>query len=132
MRYQAELSKKPDGVDWQAIFSGILFTFLTSLVIAGVLAVSVYFSGLTDAGIRTWLYFAGMLSVLLGGGFAGKQAGKAGWLHGGVSGTSYVLLALLFSLASAPDSWELLASLQQLAVAFIIGSVGGALGVNYR
>lgn len=132
-RYTARARAKNQisrGISWRAILSGVLFTFVTTLIVSGGMAAVVAFTQLTEPGVARVVYYLAMCVVALGGAYGARQASSLGWLHGGMVGLAYGLLAGIIGSLVFPGGLAALALGTRLLVAFVAGSIGGMVGVN--
>lgn len=121
---------EPRRLSWKAILSGIAFTFLTTLIVSGAMALVVAFTQLTEPGTASVIYYLALIVVALGGAYGARQASSLGWLHGGLVGLGYAVLAGLIGLLVFPAGLAVVEITRRLVIAFTAGAIGGMVGVN--
>jgi len=112
------------------VLLGVLAALTASILLSALTGAVVYFSSLGEGVLPIATTATSMLSVFVGGAYAGKRANSLGWLHGGLSGLAFVgVLAVLgwLALPGTPVAGALGA---RLAYGFVVGSAGGVFGVN--
>lgn len=121
---------EPTGVAPIAHLRGIGFSL--ALTALSLIATSILISttGLTETAARWIMVAAGSVAVLFGSSQTAKSIGKSGWLNGGITGLAYAVVLLI--LAILLDMGLTAYSLITLAGGFILGALGGVLGVNKR
>lgn len=125
-RKQAE----PTGVAPAAHLRGLGFALVLTAILLLFITLLVSITTLTENWAR-WIMAAGCgVAVFIGSYQTGKSMGRAGWLNGGATGLSYVVLMLLLALLL--DLGLTARSLITLAVGFALGAAGGVVGVNNR
>jgi len=111
------------------IITGIITTLC--LVLAGSLVTSLFlqFSSISENSMPYFTYTVNGISLLVGGYLAGKKGGQKGWYFGGLTGVTYFLVIVLIGFL-AFDVAPMLNSLIYLAFSFVVGAIGGIVGVN--
>ena len=113
-----------------AVFAGVVATFVISLAAAGLVAITVYATPITERTASTFLFALGLASLCIGAGYAAHVARGMGWAHGVVVGLAYVALSLILQPLLFPGAWTLWGTAQRLLLGMIAGAFGGVLGVN--
>lgn len=113
-----------------AVFAGVVATFVISLAAAGLVAVVLYATPITERTASTFLFALGVASLSLGAGYAAHVARGMGWAHGLIVGLVYVALSLLLQPLLFPGAWTLGGTMQRLMFGVLAGVLGGVLGVN--
>ncbi len=113
-----------------AVFAGVVATLLVSLAAAGLVAIVVYATPITERTASTFLFALGLASLGVGAGYAAHVARGMGWAHGLVVGLAYVALSLLLQPLLFPGAWTLGGTVQRLVLGMIAGTLGGVFGVN--
>ncbi len=88
-----------------AVFAGVIATFVISLAAAGLVALTVYATPITERAASGVLFVLGLCSLLLGSGYAAHRARGMGWAHGLSVGLLYVALSLLLQPLLFPGVW---------------------------
>lgn len=118
------------GLQARAIVSGVVLTFLLSVVLAGILALVVYFSSIGEASASGLLFYAGLFSLAAGAGYGARRAESLGWLHGALIGLVYVALSAVLSTIVFPGGYVAHNLGRRLIMGCAVGILGGVLGVN--
>lgn len=113
-----------------ALTQGLLLSVLVTMLGSGLCGLVISLTNWegTSAALQSINY----LSIAVGGLLAGRLAGKTGWMHGGLVGLLYMLVAnMLLSGEGIAGLGVAVFSLRLLA-GFLAGAIGGMLGVNTR
>ncbi len=113
-----------------AVVSGILATFLFSLLAAGLVALAVLLTPLTETQASVGLFALGLISLALGAGVGARRASGRGWVHGLLVGLGYVVCSLALEPAFFPGSLTLAGSMFRLALGAVTGLLGGVVALN--
>lgn len=120
------------GLSVRALVSGVLISIAVTVIcgiLTGLVAAVTEWEGPPPRSLRYFNYF----SVAIGGLLAGRIAGRIGWLHGAVVGVGYMaLIGLLAGRGAAAGHTGGVTLAGQLLSGFVVGVVGGMLGVNTR
>ncbi|NMB41017.1 MAG: TIGR04086 family membrane protein [Firmicutes bacterium] len=112
------------------IFKGLLVTLLYSLVFLLLFTVILHFSPLSEMFVPYIIFGGTIVSILLGSVYVGKRTEEKGWLRGGLTGLSYVIvliiLCYIFQVSFEPG----LNVFTKLFLGFCFGTAGGILGIN--
>ncbi len=109
---------------------GLIRSILVTVVLAALLASSVYFTGLKETLFPTLGKISLILGIFSGACFVAKTYGNKGLFHGISLGIAFFVLMLavtLFFDASLIDMKDLISSLLLCAAS---GAVGGILGIG--
>lgn len=121
-------ARPQNGFSARAVASGTLLsvvaTFLGGLVIGLVVSLTHW-----SEAPRSLLSF-GYLSIAVGGVLAGKIARRTGWLHGGLVGIAYMVITALLPGDGALEALTSVRFITGASLGFVVGAVGGMLGVN--
>jgi putative membrane protein (TIGR04086 family) len=111
------------------LFSGLVYAFLTmgiaSLIVSFILA----FTAQNEDSLSFFVYFIHALSIFIGAYVCGKRTINKGWYHGGILGVIYGLIIIIVGFLSFNHGLGL-QSLVAMFAAFLLGALGGILGVN--
>lgn len=118
------------GLNLKAIIAGMIVTLVLTLGLAGVLALTVYFTDVNEGVVLSLLYYLGLATVAIGAAFAARWADGLGWVHGGLTALFYVSLAIIFGSVFFSTGLTVLAVVKRLVLAFMVGSIAGVFGVN--
>jgi putative membrane protein (TIGR04086 family) len=115
--------------------SPLLMGLLYSLVImaAATVVVSLFlkFTSMQEGNMPSAVYIIHSLSLFIGGLVSGRRAGKRGWYYGGMMGILYSVVVVLIGFLSY-DAALTLNTLILLVLSFVMGALGGMIGVNLR
>jgi len=125
-----ERHQSNESLNLKAVVAGILVTFFLTLLVSGGLALTIYLTNITENQVTAVLYYAGMLTLAVGGALAARWAETLGWVHGGLSGALYVILATLVGMFFFPGGYAFAQIAQRVLAGFFIGALGGIIGIN--
>ncbi|MDQ0090011.1 putative membrane protein (TIGR04086 family) [Paenibacillus anaericanus] len=109
--------------------SGLWYAFLWMMIGALVLSLLLHFSLLEESQLPWCTYVVHSISIVMGGIVSGKRARQKGWYQGALTGLLYGILLLLISFL-ALDTSLTLSDLALLIPTFVLGALGGVIGVN--
>lgn len=113
----------------QPTVAGLWYGFLWMMIGALILSLLLQGDMLEEVEMTVYTYLVHAIAVLFGGIVSGKRAKQKGWYQGALTGVLYVLLLLLISFLAMDTSlglqeWGL------ILPGFVIGAIGGMIGVN--
>ncbi|MDU4697618.1 MULTISPECIES: TIGR04086 family membrane protein [Paenibacillus] len=113
----------------QPTVAGLWYGFLWMMIGALILSLLLQGDMLEEVEMTVYTYLVHAVAVLFGGIVSGKRAKQKGWYQGALTGALYVLLLLLISFLAMDTSlglqeWGL------ILPGFVIGAIGGMIGVN--
>lgn len=114
------------------IFRGCIISLIIVFSLTLILASVSYFGHIEHRTVTRLLLLANYISIGIGGLMAAINVDTKGWLHGGFVGLVYAFCFLLL-IALVPGLSMVLGStaiIQAVVVSFLIGTVGGIVGVN--
>jgi len=114
-----------------AVVSGLVATFVVSLAAAGLLALVVYATPITEQSANAFLFLVGLGSLAVGAAYGAHLARGLGWAHGLAIGLAYAAISLALSPLLFPGALSLGGALQRLVLGVAAGTLGGVLGVNF-
>lgn len=118
------------GFHWGSVLAGLVASFALSLVIAGIVALIVYATAITEQSASGFLLALGLLSVALGAGYGAHRAHSLGWAHGLAVGVCYVLTSLALQPLLFSAGWSAGGTIMRLLWGAAAGTLGGIIGVN--
>ncbi len=118
------------GVSGAAIIFGFSVTVVLTLIAAGLTAIFVYFTALSEMSATSVIYYTAMLCAAAGAAAAGKRAGRLGWLHGGAVGLLYALGSSSASYAAMVGPLSAVDIGVRATAALAVGVLGGIIGMN--
>lgn len=113
------------------LLAGLWYAFFWMMMGSLVLSLFLWLSEMQEHDLSTYTYIIHIFSATVGGMVSGKRAGKKGWYHGGLTGAFYALIILLIGFLALDNSLQL-GTILWIALAFVIGAIGGMFGVNLR
>lgn len=123
--------KRTDGPILNAVglLTGVLVGCLLMLLGIALISVIVALTNWEDISVAVTV--VQVIAVAVGGFVSGRIAQRTGWLHGGLVGLFYRLLTVVGTGGGLGDLISVNYALRWL-LAFLIGVVGGVIGVNSR
>ncbi len=112
------------------IAKGTLLALIISLVVCLLLAVVLFLTPLSEGAVPYVVYITGIFSIIIGSAYAAKRIQAKGWLNGGLTGLSYLVILLVLTRVFGLELDVNLHLLTKLLLAFVFGSIGGILGLN--
>jgi len=114
-----------------SVVTGVVFCFMVTLFSAGILAVILLRTPITEKALSPVVNVVGALSVFSGGFVAGRRSGTLGWMHGGIAGLFYSAACFLVGVFAFPELAPVALLVRRLVLGFSIGLLGGVAGVNF-
>jgi putative membrane protein (TIGR04086 family) len=118
--------------DLAQVGRGSVFAVLLTLLCIILFAVIMQLSSLTESIIRPVVQVVRILSIAVGGIYAAGKGVRRGWLKGAGTGILYVILVSLIGIFSGGKFAFDRIFLSDMIMAIIVGTVGGAIGINLR
>lgn len=112
------------------IVIGALTTLGLVFIGSFICALTLHFSQWNENNLSYFTYAINGCGLLIGGFMAGRKGGQKGWYFGGLSGVAYFIVVFLIGFL-AIDLAPRLSALLFLVGSFLIGALGGVLGVNF-
>lgn len=119
---------EPTGTAPFAHLRGLGYALAVTAIFIVLATLLVSVTSITEATARWIAVGGGMIAVIVGGFYTGRQMGKAGLINGGATGVAFVVVLLLLALLldMSLSGRSLITSVLGIAM----GAVGGVLGVN--
>lgn len=111
---------------------GVVVAFVVAFVLSGIVGFVMYQGWLSESYSSLVMNIVSFSSLFVGGLYAGRRAGSAGWAHGALSGLTYVLVVTLLGLAIFDQLAPLVVLLGRTGLAVLLGAVAGTVGINLR
>lgn len=127
---RGERKERWGGLETAAVVGGAVVAFAITFVGATIMAILLYNLVLAESRLPLLEDGVGVLSIILGGWYAARRAEKSGWLHGGLAGLLYVAIAVTLGSTLYAIPFSALAILKRLGAGFLLGALGGVIGVN--
>jgi putative membrane protein (TIGR04086 family) len=112
------------------IIKGVILAYIVSLLLFLITGGLIHFTEIPESVIPTAVTGISALSIILAGVYVAKRTDFRGWLNGGIVGFLYVLVISVLSMFLLPDFSFSLMSVGRLLIGFVVGALGGILGVN--
>jgi len=113
------------------ILRGMIWAFGLMAVCALLFSLVLALTNQNESSMPTATYVIHALCSLVGGTVAGKKSGARGWYAGGATGILYAALLYLIGFLGF-DSELHLQTLVLVAASFLLGALGGIVGVNLK
>ena len=117
-------------VPYGVIAKGLLFSFVLSILLIGLVSIIFYFSPLTENFGTYIIYGITLVCIIFGSVYVGKRVEDKGWFRGGVTGFLYVAFLIGLGLLFLPDLNLGMNVVYRLIIGFSFGALGGILGIN--
>jgi putative membrane protein (TIGR04086 family) len=113
------------------LFSGMFYAFITMAICSLLFSFVLTFTKQNEDTLPFSVYLIHALSIFIGSYVCGKRTDHKGWYHGGILGLIYALIIILIGFLSF-DNGISLHTIFLIIVAYLLGALGGILGVNQR
>lgn len=113
------------------MLSGLFFAMLCMIISTVIVSLLLVMTEIKEDSLSVYIYFIHSLCLFIGGFICGKGAESRGWYYGGIMGILYCFIVTsigFIAYHAVPDSQALLLA----SLSFLVGALGGALGVNSR
>lgn len=111
--------------------AGLLNAFAVMILSTLLVSLLLVFTSMREQELSLYVYFIHGISLLCAGLTAGRRSGFKGWYFGGITGVCYALLIVLVSFLGFDAGWNVHTGILAL-MSFVIGAIGGMIGVNLR
>jgi putative membrane protein (TIGR04086 family) len=85
---------------------------------------------MSEGIIPTIVIIVYLVSIIVAGFYVARNTQSKGWLNGGIAGVFYIVILIILSYFFLPDFNLSLPLIGKLVLGFIIGAIGGIIGVN--
>jgi putative membrane protein (TIGR04086 family) len=113
----------------QPTVAGLWYGFLWMMIGALILSLLLQGEMVEELELSMYTYLVHAVAVLFAGIVSGKRAKQKGWYQGALTGALYVLILLLISFLALDTSLGL-REWAYILPGFVIGAIGGMIGVN--
>lgn len=113
----------------KAVFYGLVFIFAIIFIVGLILSFILRFSNVTEQSLQWTTAIITFIALFIGGFIAGGKGKESGWILGGITGLSFVIIVLLIQYLGFNASIELTQLLYHLAY-IVTAALGGIIGVN--
>lgn len=118
------------GLDLPSVARGALVALFSSVIICTLLGIAFFLAGVPEDMFPFTSDAIIIVSTAIGGAYAGRRALSLGWLHGTLTGLGYIAVMALVALAFARTGMKTAILASRVAVALVIGAIGGMIGVS--
>ncbi len=115
---------------FMVIIKGSLLAILITLVCILIAAFVWQFTDLKESVMKPVVQGVRILSIAIGGAFAARISTAKGWLKGAAAGLGYIVFATIISVMSGVPFTMDTIFLSDVITAFVVGAIGGAIGIN--
>jgi putative membrane protein (TIGR04086 family) len=112
------------------LFTGMIYSFFSMGIAALILSLLLSFTKQNEDSLPFITYLVHAASVFIGSYVCGKRTGNKGWYHGGLLGLLYGIIILTVGFLAWDHGFFAVHSLVWIVSAFLIGALGGIIGVN--
>lgn len=113
----------------KAILYGLVFIFAIIFIVGFILSLMLRFSSLTEQSLQWTTAIITYIALFIGGFIAGGKGKESGWILGGITGLSFVIIVFLIQYLGFNASIELTQLLYHFAYV-VTAAFGGIIGVN--
>lgn len=126
----ATRTREGPAISIRALVTGIVACAALALAAAAVLGLVMSRTLLPEPLLPTIMGAVNLVALVCGGYLAGRRADAMGWLNGGLAGLAYTILVVVLGAFFFPGPAAVLLVLRRVAVAFLLGALGGTIGIN--
>jgi putative membrane protein (TIGR04086 family) len=112
------------------LFAGMVFAFITMAISSLIYSFVLTFTNQSEDSLTFFAYLIHAFAIFIGSYACGKRINNKGWYHGGILGLVYAVIIILIGFLSM-DNGISFQTLFAIAVAYLLGALGGILGVNH-
>ena len=113
----------------KAILYGLAFIFAIIFIVGFVLSLILRFSNITEQSLQWTTLIITFIALFIGGFIAGGKGKESGWMLGGITGLSFVIIVFLIQYLGFDASIKLTQLLYHLAY-IVTAALGGIIGGN--
>ena len=126
------MARPRESLNLKYVALGVVAAFLVAFVFSGLVGLVMYQGWLSEAYSPLVMNIVSFLSLFLGGLYAGRRAGTAGWAHGALTGFLYITVISGLGLAVFNQVAPVLVLLGRAGLSVLLGAVAGTVGINLR
>jgi putative membrane protein (TIGR04086 family) len=124
------INETKEGIDFFWIIKGTIIGYFISLICFLLVGAGLYFTHMSEGIIPTIVIIVYLVSIIVAGFYVARNTQSKGWLNGGIAGVFYIVILIILSYFFLPDFNLSLPLIGKLVLGFIIGAIGGIIGVN--
>lgn len=125
-----QIEELPKASDLSYIFKGTVLALVISLLVCLLLSLALFLTPVPERIVPYAVYITSIFSIIIGSAYAAKRIQSKGWLNGGLTGLTFIVILLILTKVFGLDLDMNLNLLTKLLLAFVLGSIGGILGLN--
>ena len=118
--------------EFKQILKGVALAFVISIILLLICAVIMTYSPIPDGAIGAVTTTVSGISILIAGIVTARKSRKQGWLSGATCGLLYAALLYIFGSLIMLDFSVTISTVIVIALGFLIGALGGIIGINTR
>ncbi len=118
-----------EGHSFSSMLWGMMYTIIVVLCGSLILALLLEWTSFSESQVPFVMYIINGIALLWGGFVAGRRSSTRGWLSGAMSGLGYAILMLIIGFLAFDMNMSTQAA-AFLAIAVLLGALGGILGIN--
>jgi putative membrane protein (TIGR04086 family) len=111
------------------LFSGMVYAFITMAICSLLYSFVLTFTNQSEDSLSFFAYLIHAFAIFIGSYACGKRINNRGWYHGGILGLVYAVIIIVIGFLSL-DNGISVHTLLSLVMAYLVGALGGILGVN--
>jgi putative membrane protein (TIGR04086 family) len=112
------------------LFAGMVYAFITMAISSLIYSFVLTFTNQSEDSLTFFAYLIHAFAIFIGSYACGKRINNKGWYHGGILGLVYAVIIILIGFLSMNNGISF-QTLFAIAVAYLLGALGGILGVNH-
>ncbi len=116
--------------DTKYIFKGVFISLIISLLACIIVALALFLTPLQEKIVPYAVYIISIFSIIIGAAYAAKRIQVKGWLNGGLTGFTYVVIVLILMILFKVDNVTAVSLISKLLTGFALGALGGIFGLN--
>ena len=118
--------------EFKQILKGVALAFVISVVLLLVCAVIMTYSPIPDGATRAVTIAVSGISILIAGFVVSRKTRRQGWLAGATCGLLYAAALYVFGSLIMLDFSITVSTMIVAAMGFVLGALGGIIGINTR
>ncbi|MGI6097626.1 MAG: TIGR04086 family membrane protein [Dethiobacteria bacterium] len=111
------------------VAKGVIYGLFISLLLLIIISLLINFTALSETLAPYLIFVASLIGILSGSAFVGRRIGEKGWLNGGLTGLTFVVILLAFGFVLEDLTFGL-QTITKLFLGFAFGAIGGMIGIN--
>jgi len=111
------------------LFSGMVYAFITMSISSLIYSFVLTLTNQSEDSLTFFAYLIHAFAIFIGSYTCGKRIQNKGWHHGGILGLVYAVIIIVIGFLSMNNGVSL-HTLVALVAAYLLGALGGILGVN--